>query len=200
METNFKTEIFPTKNFKNEGEYIASLIEIIDFIEADIENRSYTLKQLKDFYKDENEKRYTKQAFFIKEFGELNASPDKTGKNKKYEGIYIFIDKDKPVYVGISRNIISRLRNHGWGITSVTSSFAYLMAKTANSELNKDKYKANEEEIREKYLKKVQNLKLYVYPFNGKGNNETAEYYSLQLLEVLLSVRLKTKWNTFKTH
>ncbi len=201
METNFNNEIFPTEKFKTESEYIASLIQTIDSIETDIQKRANTLIKLETFYekREADEKRMARLDLFKKEFGELNVT-DKKGKTKKYEGLYIFIDKDKPVYVGISRNIISRLRNHAWGKTSVTSSLAYLMAKQEHGNLNKDIYKDNINEIREKYLEKVREFKLYIYPFKGQENTETSEYYSLQLLEVLLSVRLKTCWNTFKTH
>ena len=60
----------------------------------------------------------------------------------------------------------------------------------------------NEGEIKEKYLKIVQNLFVYIYPFQGIKNidNEGHEYFSLQVLEVMVSVRLQCYWNSFKTH
>ncbi len=197
---NFKGEIFPEFN-KNNAVFINNLLKKIEEIYNVIGNNDLQLVKLKDLYKPTAKGLEANKSFF-EYYYNTKASKQRIS-NTEIEGLYIFFNSDrKPIYTGISRGIIRRLRNHGWGGTSGTSTLAYLMAKDKNTSLTALGFNNNEGEIKEKYLKIVQNLFVYIYPFQGSENidNEGHEYFSLQVLEVMVSVRLQCYWNSFKTH
>jgi hypothetical protein len=50
------------------------------------------------------------------------------GRTIDFSGCYIFTRGKKPFYVGISRGVIGRLRQHGTGKTHFDASLAYRMA------------------------------------------------------------------------
>lgn len=140
----------------------------------------------------------------IKLFNELGYVPNiesgKVKSNNEFKGLYVFgeeIDgKVAPGYIGISRSIYKRLRNHAFGKSSSTCTLAYLMAKhkylrendvnnVTKSLINNSKYLAPQKAI-------IQNYKVVLIPVEKD--------YDLYLLEVVLSGLLKTKWNSFRTH
>ena len=114
--------------------------------------------------------------------------------------MYIFgeeIDgKVTPVYIGISRSIYKRLRNHAFGKTSNTCTLAYLMAKhkykttnsidkVAKSIIENETHLAPQKAI-------IQNYKVVLIPVEKD--------YDLYFLEIAIAGILKTKWNSFRTH
>lgn len=123
-----------------------------------------------------------------------NTKSDAKIKNE-LQGLYIFAEKDKsgqiiPIYIGISRTIFRRLRQHAWGNKHNEATFAYLKAKIR---LGHDKGRLNlpihEIKLEQEEIKKYH---LMLIP-------ETNDY-DLYFMEVYISGRLKTKWNSFKTH
>ncbi|MEM5432515.1 GIY-YIG nuclease family protein [Cupriavidus oxalaticus] len=52
----------------------------------------------------------------------------RTGRTTDFPGCYVFIDKDRPVYVGISRSVIKRLVQHLNFESHFTASLVYKMA------------------------------------------------------------------------
>lgn len=44
-----------------------------------------------------------------------------------FKGLYVFYEDDKPIYVGISKNVLKRLRQHVKCEKQNESSFAYLL-------------------------------------------------------------------------
>lgn len=117
-------------------------------------------------------------------------------KFNELAGIYLFGEKIKgnviPIYVGISKTIARRLKQHGWGSGHNQSSFAYLMAKEENN--HQDNREDMSMELLEAYQKRIQNYYVSVVPMDEK------DPYKLYLFEVLIAGILKTKWNSFKTH
>ena len=107
--------------------------------------------------------------------------------------MYVFgeeIDgKVTPVYVGISRTVYRRLRQHGFGKLHNESTLAYLMAKNENEELTRA---SSSNSILEPKKEILRNFKVALYPVLND--------YELYFYEVALAGILKTKWNTFRTH
>lgn len=124
-----------------------------------------------------------------------NTKPGAKIKNE-LQGLYIFGELNEeegkiiPIYVGISRTVFRRLRQHVWGNKNNEATFAYLKAKTRlghkDKRLNMD---VNELKLEQKEIKKHH---IIVIP-------ETNDY-DMYFMEVYISGRLKTKWNSFKTH
>ncbi|OSZ65789.1 excinuclease ABC subunit C [Hydrogenophaga sp. IBVHS2] len=50
------------------------------------------------------------------------------GMTKDVSGCYVLIETDKPIYVGISRTVIGRLRQHVFGKTHFDASLAFRVA------------------------------------------------------------------------
>lgn len=79
----------------------------------------------------------------VKLFNELGYVPNiesgKVSSNNEFKGLYIFGElvnnKIVPVYIGISRTVYRRLRQHGFGKLHNECSLAYLMAKHDNSQI-----------------------------------------------------------------
>lgn len=119
----------------------------------------------------------------------------KVKTNNEVTGLYVFGEIEtsgivKPVYIGISRTIFRRLYQHTWGKTHNETSFSYLKAKHFTD------YKGNRNNLPLTDLcfqqEKIKNYRLVVIP-------EDLEY-DLYFMEVYIAGRLKTKWNSFKTH
>lgn len=124
-----------------------------------------------------------------------NSRLHKNVKSKnELQGLYVFgeLNEDKiiPIYVGISRTIFRRLRQHVWGNIHNEATLAYLKAKKrlghkkGRLDLLPDELKLEQEEIK--------NYHLIVIP---ESND-----YDMYFMEVYLAGRLKTYWNSFRTH
>lgn len=109
---------------------------------------------------------------------------DEKTEGKKIKGIYVLASEKEgviqPIYVGISRDILVRLKNHGWGKTNFQST------------LLKKMFQAESDNNRDLKLKSIQNCYVYIIPI--------ASDYDLYIQEAMLAGLLKTEWNTFRTH
>lgn len=141
------------------------------------EGKAHQLKKLFQ-YNLEKEKTYFQKQLLASYF--LNEETQET----KIKGIYVLgsrkEDMVQPIYVGISRNILLRLKNHGWGKTNYQST---LLKKIFQSE---------SETNREQKLKRIQDCYVYIIPITSD--------YDMYIQEVMLAGLLKTEWNTFRTH
>lgn len=106
--------------------------------------------------------------------------------------LYIFIDKSKPIYIGISRNVRLRLRQHGWGKIYHHATLAYLITAHETKYVTK-RSKLDYSSVA-KAQKKIRNYGVIIIPV------EDNDPYLLYFLEIYLAGCLKTKWNTFRTH
>ncbi|MEO9868836.1 MAG: hypothetical protein ABJF63_00055, partial [Ekhidna sp.] len=112
--------------------------------------------------------------------------------NNDYSGIYLFGSCEEnmiiPVYVGISRNIVRRLGKHFWATGSNSASWMYRIAKKYN-QANRENHKSHIEKLQEDLTGRIY---VTIYPL--------AEPYKLHIAEAYIASKLKTYWNTFKTH
>ena len=114
--------------------------------------------------------------------------------NNELKGIYVFSEMINgnivPVYIGISRTVFRRLRQHTFGTNINSATLAHLKAKERlglgkiSETLIKLELQVGQE--------KIKNYRLVVIP---EMND-----YDLYFMEVYIAGKLKTKWNNFKTH
>lgn len=157
--------------------------------------------------------RYSILDFFVKKLGRIYRNPefiqpgiecnakqneneDET-PNNTIKGLYIFFDDDKPIYIGISRNIIRRLKQHFYGKLHNHCTVAYQIAReehksNVSKEILKsfyDKENSPREEIQSRMR---ENWKIAIIP--------EINDYRLALKEICYAIKYKTKYNSFKTH
>jgi hypothetical protein len=67
------------------------------------------------------------------EFGQADAGPIAVARRLRlsgdFSGCYVFVEGERPIYVGISRKVLSRLRQHMRGKTHFDASLAYAIAQ-----------------------------------------------------------------------
>lgn len=183
---NYNKEKFPD----DINQLIQKCEKIISIIEERFSNQDCIV--VKDLYL---ENRCVRQKDFLDKLQvTYNTKPDAKIKNE-LQGLYIFGKKDKigqiiPIYIGISRTVFRRLRQHTWGKKHNEATFAYLKAKTrlghdkARLDLSLKELESEQDEIK--------NYHLLVIP-------ETNDY-DLYFMEVYIAGSLKIYWNSFKTH
>ena len=97
--------------------------------------------KLKDLYKVESGKTIRQKDVFEHSGYFPNEVSGKSKTNNEFKGVYILGDlqnnKVVPVYVGISRTVFRRLRQHGWGKLHNECSLAYLLTRALNSQTNR---------------------------------------------------------------
>lgn len=133
-------------------------------------------------------------------FNQLGYTPNtklshKNKSDNEFKGLYVFGEEQQngriqPVYIGISRTVYRRLKQHGWGKRHNECTLAYLMASEKINH-NKSRESIPLKEL-EKAKSKVVKFKVVMYPVKSD--------YELYFLEVTIAALLKTKWNSFKTH
>ncbi len=140
----------------------------------------------------------------ITKFNELGYTPNsylksnsKSTEDNEFKGLYVFgeeVDgKVTPVYIGISRTIFRRLKQHAWGKKHNECTLAYLKTRERgiieNIEIGRSTV-TNEDMLPAKEI--IQNYKVVLVPEKND--------YDLYFLEVALAGIFSTKWNSFKTH
>lgn len=155
----------------------------------------FDAKKVNDFYTVTNEKIIRNKALF-NELGYIPNTISSNSKNEQpneFKGLYIFGEKTNgiivPVYVGISRTIFRRLRQHAWGKNHNECTLAYLKTKHSNKAITR-KIVTSDDMLPAK--SKIQNYTVVLIPVPND--------YDLYFLEVVLAGKFKTKWNSFRTH
>jgi hypothetical protein len=112
-----------------------------------------------------------------------------------FSGCYV-LARGKPFYVGISRGVVGRLRQHGTGKTHSDASLAYLMAcDKAPHKLTRSA--AMKDTNFQKEFHKAQRLLNH----SSVAFIEIVNDLELYLFEAYCAIELNTnKWNTFRTH
>lgn len=175
--------------------------QIAESVKAELQKKD--CPTLNDFYYENNKERYLDRNKFVQHGYHPNSKP--VGKSQtptELSGLYIFGVKEgtktTPVYIGISRTIFRRLKQHGWGKGHNECTLAYLLA---NEEKYKSGFSKTRDQMPQKHLQqareKIQSYKVVLYPIDL---HPVEDYYSLYFLEIALAGLLKTKWNKFKTH
>lgn len=140
-----------------------------------------------------NKKRFNELGYTANEVSAAN----KNNQFDEFKGLYIFGEetagKIVPVYIGISRTVFRRLRQHGWGKNHNQCTLAYL--KTKESWKAENRPITAETRLDEHMMPaktKIQRYKVVLVP--------VAHDYDLYFLEVVLAGKFRTKWNSFRTH
>ena len=117
-------------------------------------------------------------------------------RREDFSGCYVLLHDSKPFYVGISRSVIQRLRQHVTGTSHFDASLAYLMATSKTGHEMKRKDAMKDADFRMAFEQALALLKDCTVAFI-----EIANPLELYLFEAYCAMELDTcKWNTFRTH
>ncbi|MDB4655646.1 hypothetical protein OAE48_02255 [Flavobacteriales bacterium] len=135
-----------------------------------------------------------------------NTHLSKKTDSKDFPGLYIFAerkdDKLETAYVGISRMVIQRLKQHTSYSDKSSATWAYLMAKFPNGEKvpvtdKKDAVQFKDKDALTAKIKEqqVEMAKKYVVTYYPMDDN-----FLLHLAEPYVACALSAYWNSFETH
>ncbi len=120
----------------------------------------------------------------------------KFGLNSDFSGCYLLLDKDEPVYVGISRSVLRRLRQHVRGKSHFDASLAHRVA-SSNCLHN---YTRSQAMKQDDFKIEFENAKIYLRSLNV-AYVEIDNPLILYVFEPYCAMHFDTtKWNTFETH
>jgi len=118
------------------------------------------------------------------------------GRTDDFMGCYVLIENDTPIYVGVSRSVVSRLIQHVKGRTHFDASLAYRIACDRCPHQLQRKAAMKTPEFLKEFAKAKEYLRSLKVAFIGIDND-----VELYLFEVYCSMELDTcQWNTFRTH
>lgn len=120
----------------------------------------------------------------------------KVGRKTDFPGCYVFIDQDRPVYVGISRGVVKRLVQHLNFESHYTASLVYRMATEDYPHEMKRDQAMKDDQFRSIFLSAQGRLRQTTVAYVEINND-----LELYVFEVVASMHLDTDtWNTFRTH
>jgi len=120
----------------------------------------------------------------------------KLGRTEDLSGCYVLIHDGRPFYVGISRSLIQRLRQHLTGKTHFDASLAHMMAKSKTGRSMGRAEAMTNQSFRQAFDEAQQLLRNCNVAFVEIGNP-----LELYLFEAYCAMELDTcEWNTFRTH
>src|ERR1019366_6393340 len=118
------------------------------------------------------------------------------GRGNDFSGCYVLLREGKPFYVGISRTVVQRLRQHVTGKTHFDASLAYLMATDKTGHEMKRADAMQDPAFRIAFEKARELLRDCSVAFIEIDNP-----LELYLFEAYCAMELDTcEWNTFRTH
>jgi hypothetical protein len=117
-------------------------------------------------------------------------------RNADFSGCYVLVREGKPFYVGISRAVVQRLRQHVTGKTHFDASLAYRMATEKTGHKMKRSDAMKDAAFRTAFDHARALLQDCSVAFIGIDNP-----LELYLFEAYCAMELDTyEWNTFRTH
>ena len=117
------------------------------------------------------------------------------GRSGDFRGCYVLVDNTRPIYVGISRKVLSRLRQHVRGQTHFDASLAYAVAQRRRP-TNGHRTVMTKPEFRAEFETARNYLRGRLVSFVDIENP-----LELYLFEPFAAMDLGThEWNTFRTH
>ena len=117
-------------------------------------------------------------------------------KDDDFSGCYVFVDRDKPFYVGISRGVVARLRQHVTGKTCFDATLAYSIARDKVPHQSTGTAAMKDEQFRQAF-----NAARRFLADSSVAFIEIENPLELYLFEAYCAMALDTcKWNTFRTH
>ena len=130
------------------------------------------------------------------------SKPLEVPRSPRRAGVYLFSEGDYPLYVGRTRNLGARIRNHATGPTSNTATFAFLLARKATGRIKATYHPTGSREallgdpaFRREFDKAKQRIQRMDVRFV-----EETDPTRQALLEIYCAVALKTEFNSFDTH
>jgi hypothetical protein len=118
------------------------------------------------------------------------------GLAEDFTGCYVFLEKEVPIYVGISRSVIQRLIQHVKGHSHYDATLAYRIASDNSAHGLQRDTAMNDPEFQNEFNRVKEHLKSLNVAFIEIEND-----LELYLFEVYCAMDLKTeKWNSFRTH
>ncbi len=113
-----------------------------------------------------------------------------------FAGCYIFMEHASPIYAGISRKVLSRIRQHLCGKTHFDASLAYRMAKRKMPTRLKRGDAMQDPTFRKVFDERQAHLRGLRVAFIPIEND-----LEIYLFEAFCAMELDTwEWNTFRTH
>jgi len=136
-------------------------------------------------------------ASWIKEPGVGQATLLKRlGRKNDFSGCYVFIENDKPLYVGISRTVIVRLFQHLTSNTHFSGTLAYYIAKRQSNPDGTREQNMTDEAFRALFEDSQRRLEQC-----SIATVEIDNPVELHLFEVYAAMELGTgEFNSFRTH
>ncbi len=115
---------------------------------------------------------------------------------KDFSGCYVLIESGVPIYVGISRGVLARLRQHVTGATHFDASLVYAIAQRRTPKQGKRAEVMKDAEFKKAFSAAQQYLRSLDVAFVEIDNP-----LELYVFEAYAAMELKThQWNTFRTH
>lgn len=113
-----------------------------------------------------------------------------------FPGCYVFIDGEKPIYVGISRGVMKRIIQHLNYDSHYSASLVYGMASKDYPHEMKREQAMKDEQFKAIFFSAQARLRQMKIAFV-----EIANDLELYAFEIFASMKLDTAtWNTFRTH
>jgi len=129
---------------------------------------------------------------------EKNTWNHRSRQPNDFSGLYVFFDIEEPMYVGISRTVIRRLKQHLFSDKENQATLAFLIARVRFEEKygaahqggrKSFPFKDNMEEVKSEILSR---WKFATVPLSGG--------YELAFTEIFVGSALGCRWNSFDTH
>lgn len=120
----------------------------------------------------------------------------KVGMSSDFMGLYVFWEEDRPIYVGISRKVIGRIRQHVLGRNHFDASLAFKMAASVHPIKGQRKELMSNEDFNAVFIemkRKISRMQVGFIPIDNDLELYLFEVYSAMYLDT-------SKWNTFRTH
>lgn len=116
--------------------------------------------------------------------------------DKDFPGCYVLLCDEKPFYVGISRSVVQRLRNHAYGQTHFAATLAYRMTAAVTGRKMTQAQAMRDQAFREIFD-----------AFRGALSRCEVAHIAIEnpleryLFEVYCAMQLNCcNWNTFESH
>lgn len=118
------------------------------------------------------------------------------GRDNDLSGCYVFMRGARPIYVGISRGVLARIRQHLCGRTHFDASLAYSIAQ------DRQRTRGNRGDAmkRPRFRRAFRAAQRYLQQLSVAAV-DIDNPLELYLFEAYAAIELNTsKWNTFRTH
>jgi hypothetical protein len=118
------------------------------------------------------------------------------GHESDFSGCYVLLEKAAPLYVGISRSVLSRIRQHVTGKSHFDAGLVYAVAQRRRPTVGKRGQVMEDAGFRDEFDKAQQYLRGLSVAFI-----EIENPLELYVFEAYAAMALDTaEWNTFRTH